>query len=63
MACLKRDAKSLEEHGENQEVEWKPDSSAIAVTVCTSIKLEKCLLLIMHFSLDRHRRATCHFMN
>lgn len=32
VACLKRDDKSLNEHGENQEVEWKPDSSAIAIT-------------------------------
>jgi hypothetical protein len=41
VACLKRDAKSLEEHGENQEVEWKPDSSAIAVTVCIFFNLQK----------------------
>lgn len=33
MACLKRDSKSLNEYGVNQELEWKPDSSAIAVTV------------------------------
>jgi hypothetical protein len=41
VACLKRDAKSLEEHGENQEVEWKPDSSAIAVTVCFIIEFNQ----------------------
>ena len=33
VALLRRDAKSVDRYGVNQQLEWKPDSTVIAVTV------------------------------